>query len=253
MKMHEPPKNLPSVEELEAVRKYTAKTDEWLVSNNIFRAQVMNSLQKFVKPPGKKHLGKRRREVKLQPISPAVWRELTSTLRLPEKDTKARIERREDGELKPTRSGPTQDVYSLKLQEAKHIRDFLQLHKVKPMRAFAATKIHLSTKREKAGEKSRVASMAAAPLTLRCTMPKGKGKRMRLPMFSAKSNVITMDNQAEITFGVTEYPPWLKKNLRHFLYTDVEKMATMGYPISDEILPLIERKLADPMLCRRPK
>ena len=83
MKLYEPRKHLLAAEELEAVRKYTKKTDEWLVSNHIFRAQdVMNSppsrsssnLETTGEEAPGRDLGKRRREVKLQPISPAVWK-----------------------------------------------------------------------------------------------------------------------------------------------------------------------------------
>ena len=52
----------------------------------------------------------------------------------------------------------------------------------------------------------RRVAMAAAPVVVTCSIPKGKAVMERLPSLSYKMNVIMMDENGEVTFGSKDYP-----------------------------------------------
>lgn len=67
-------------------------------------------------------------------------------------------------------------------------------------------------KRKALGKTGRKVAMAAAPVSvlLWCHVPTGLSRLKVLPWMAFKFNVIEMDENAEVTFGVKDYPPWVR-------------------------------------------
>eukprot|EP00966_Prymnesium_polylepis_P215188 4983608-Prymnesium_polylepis.1 len=59
--------------------------------------------------------------------------------------------------------------------------------------------------------------MAAAPATATARFRKGKSRTVSLPTLKWRVNVIMMDENADVTFGVMQdkYPPWVRDSLHH--------------------------------------
>ena len=62
--------------------------------------------------------------------------------------------------------------------------------------------------------KAKTATMAAAPVRARLYVPKGKAATRSLPTGTFSMNRVHMDENAEVTFGVTTYPPWMQRALK---------------------------------------
>ena len=69
--------------------------------------------------------------------------------------------------------------------------------------------VHPSQKMRQLGALAKKVAMAAGPLIVRAKDPRGKARLERLPTLTYKTNVIMLDENAEVTFGSKEYPPWV--------------------------------------------
>lgn len=121
-----------------------------------------------------------------------------------EKDPK--LMRSDRGGVLPVRTTPTADVYKIKLQDPSHINALFRMEDRAPPRGLRATQLVF---RKAMGATAKMASMAAAPFLLKARIPRGKARFTTLPMLSFRTNVVTMDENANVTFGVQEYPPWV--------------------------------------------
>ena len=109
----------------------------------VFENMMDEQLAKAIKPPAKKHLGRRLREVPPFLTALEVLQDQVSTARgLPEQNFQALIDRSEDGLLKPFKSTAVQDTYKLKLQNPTHLDAFYRLEERAPSRGMGAAKMH---------------------------------------------------------------------------------------------------------------
>lgn len=121
------------------------------------------------------------------------------------------LERTEEGMVKPCRMTPSAHVFKIKLQDPEHIKKFYRLHERAPKRGLDGCML---IKRKAMGKTGKMVAMVGAPLLLRCHVPQGKSRLLSLPWMSFKHNVIEMDENANVTFGVKEYPPWVLLGIR---------------------------------------
>ncbi|KAL1519437.1 hypothetical protein AB1Y20_022959 [Prymnesium parvum] len=75
----------------------------------VFEHQLDKALRKHVRPPTKKHLGRR----------PRISTPIMTTVEIVEKDPK--LMRSDRGGVLPVRTTPTADVYKIKLQDPSHV------------------------------------------------------------------------------------------------------------------------------------
>lgn len=68
-------------------------------------------------------------------------------------------------------------------------------------------------KRKAMGPTGKKVAMAAAPVLVWCHVLKGLSQQKVLPWMCFKFNVIEMDENADVTFGVKDYPPWVSSFL----------------------------------------
>lgn len=59
------------------------------------------------------------------------------------------------------------------------------------------------------GKTGKKVAMAAPPVILRCHIPQGGSELKLLPWMTFKHNIVEMDENADVTFGVKDYPPWV--------------------------------------------
>lgn len=253
--------DLPSPVELYHVGRYLKRQKMTLVFLSVFRRSVQLALHKTVRPPSKKHLGTNLRKIDPIPCVPELFHELTSTARgLPEASPLEGIQRASPpgypqrllgDRLLPTKRGTARNLYKAKLQRQDSVAAVCQFEEFQPKTSRGALRMIL--KREPALEEGgrmrwviRAFAMATQ-LKLQFSEPLGSAVMDRLPMLSAKLNVILMDpTTAQITFGVVNYEPWVKKWLRWEMYTQVEVLAqqpNLKVPVPTDLLDLIaERK-----------
>lgn len=151
--------------------------------------------------------------------------------------------------MKPKKSSQTHDTYQLKLQDPDHVKAFYSLEKRAPKRGMGAAKLILSAGKEKRGFKGRMVSMAAAPFILKCRVPRKSIAKKQLPRMMFKHNVVTLDENAIVTFGSTAYPPSMKQRLRAEIYQSTLEMGYKGLPVDPELFDAVRAKLADTSLC----
>ena len=95
----------------------------------IFENTMNIELAKAVKPPAKKHLGKRLRVVEPFITAKEVWVEQFTIARgFPAEEEAAYISRNGDDVLKPFKSTKLQDTYKVKLQDPDQIDAFYRFH-----------------------------------------------------------------------------------------------------------------------------
>lgn len=117
------------------------------------------------------------------------------------------LQRRADGELQPYKTTSSSEKYKVKLQEPEVVSAFCKLHDRAPGRGMDASML---IKRKDLGKMGKKVAMAAAPLLIWCNIPKGSSRMKVLPWITFKFNVIEMDENGEVTFGVKDYPPWVR-------------------------------------------
>lgn len=124
------------------------------------------------------------------------------------------MERWEDGSVKPAVESKTAHKFKVKLQDPAVVNAFYRLHDRAPGRGMDSSMLIMSKAMGKTGKKL---AMAAPPVILRCHIPLGSSKTKIFPWITFKHNVVEMDENAEVTFGVKEYPPWVRTHdpIRH--------------------------------------
>lgn len=95
----------------------------------------------------------------------------------------------------------------MKLQQPEVVNAFCKLQDRAPGRGMDASML---IKCKALGDTAKKVAMAAAPLLLWCHVPMGMSKLKLLPWMAFKFNVVEMDENGEVTFGVKEYPPWVR-------------------------------------------
>lgn len=118
--------------------------------------------------------------------------------------------RTDDGQVSAWRITQSAMKYKVKLQDPTSINAFYRLHDRAPGRGVRASMLIMSKAMGKTGKK---VSMAAPPVILKCHIPKGASETKTLPWMSFKHNVVEMDENADVTFGVKDYPPWVSRLL----------------------------------------
>ena len=127
---------------------------------------------------------------------------------LPASDEKAGLLRMESGALKPTKETSTGAVYKIKLQAPAHLRAFYRLQDRDPKRGMDAGRLIF---KKALGKTAKMLAMAAPPAVIRGKLPKGRSALSQFGSMSLKHNIVTMDENADVTyFGVKEYPPWVR-------------------------------------------
>lgn len=111
-----------------------------------------------------------------------------------------------DGTLQPELITSTSEKFKVKLQEPEAIKAFYRLHERAPGRGMDASML---IKKKALGNTGKLVAMVAAPVIVKCHIPQGQSKLKLLPYLTFKHNVIEMDENADVTFGVKEYPPWV--------------------------------------------
>lgn len=171
---------------------------------SIFASLLTKQLSRTIRPPSKKHLGTRLRETPSIPTAELLWQGMLSMKNglpegIPKTDSDPGIDRTDSGLVKPYKSTVSLDRFKVKLQDPCHIKAFCRLQERIPGRGHGASMLM----------KDHRVAMAAAPFILRCAVPKGAASTLRFPTISLKMNVITMDENCNVTFGCKEYPPWV--------------------------------------------
>ena len=217
----------------------------------VFRHRLKTQLVKHVRPPTRRDLGTKVLKLKPIVVPSILLHEMLSTARgLPPEDEQSGLIRlTPGGVVQPTRSTATGDTTKIKLQDPDHINSFFKLEEKAPTRGWGATRLHLSKAQQKRGLLAKTASMAAAPVRGRAYIPKGKAANKSLPTLSLSLNRCHMDENADVTFGVTTYPPWMKQRLRKEIYWAFIQMGQRRLPIDPAVYSLVQYKLADQRLC----
>ena len=178
------------------------------ISQQFFLKQLNLNLLKHVRPPVKKDLGKNLRKSKPFATSVEVLNSLFSTANgLPEVDASLGIERDEHGLLKPTTSRAMDDIYKVKLSKPEHLKSSLRLEKRDTKRGLYAAKLCC---KKAMGKTGKVVAMAAGPFSVTARIPKGKAALTAMGSMTFKTNVVTLDENATVHFGVKEYEPWVR-------------------------------------------
>ena len=179
---------------------------------SIFKVQLDEALGRLATAPTRRHGGTRlRSSIALQ--SPIELLHTESKV-LPESDQEAGIHRAEDGSLKPTKTSGLANSFKLKLQDPTHLKSFVDFGRRLPSRGVGATKLLLSAAAERRGRKATKAAMLAGPMLVNAREPRGIAKTRRLPTLNVRTNVVFIDENADVTFGVTAYPAWVRSSDR---------------------------------------
>lgn len=176
----------------------------------VFEKVVNDSFSRTIRPPSKRYLGKVLRAVAAFPIVRELWEHLTTPSCLPEhipaSESSVGMHRSEDGKILPIRSTGAWDRFKIKIQDPEHVAQFCKMETRNKMRGWRAAMLI-----NKKGRPAKKVAMAAAPMIVTCSIPKGKAVFERLPSLSYKMNVITMDENAEVTFGNKTYPSSVRR------------------------------------------
>ena len=221
------------------------------IPTEVFRHGLATEMTKHVRPPTKKDLGKKVRELKPIPTTRSVADELLSTANgLPAEDEQSGLVRlTPGGPVKPKKSTANRDLIKIKLQDQDHIDAVYSLQHKTPTRGLGAARLVLPKGKEKKGFKAKQLAMAAAPWRARITIPKGKAALKRMPMIKLSHNVVMLDENGTVTFGVTTYPPWMKQKLRAKVYSRFLEMGQKGLPVDPTLYETARERLADPSFC----
>ena len=173
------------------------------------------ALTGLVRPPTKSILGTKLRKIKPVMTVPEVLQEAFSTERgFPEDDSKSKIVRSADGNLIPESSTPTVDKFNLRITKLEEMTSFFRLGQRCPARGLETARLRLSAAKAARGVTGKMVAMAAPPLVVRASVPKGKAALSSLATITIKTNVVTMDENANVTMGATEYPEKMQQKLR---------------------------------------
>ena len=183
----------------------------------VFTSSLSMQLARTIRPPSKKHLGKELRASERVVTTLEIWNNQLSEARglpasIASKDPNLPdLSRTEEGTLKPITTTAAWESHRITLQDPRHVAAFCQFQKRVPARGMGAALLVLPSKAmRKHGARATKVAMAAGPFTLRAKFPRGKMRQQKLPYLSYKTNVVMMDENADVTFGVKEYPPWVR-------------------------------------------
>lgn len=258
--------DLPTPEELFVVNNYVKRRKLSLVKTNIFRRMIQLALHKTVRPPTKKHLGTRLRMIDPLPCILELFHELTSIERgLPADSPQEGIKRssppgypQRKTTLLPVSTSAAREVYKLKLQRQDATTALCRFEEFDPRASLGALRMLMKKEKIEGGQTVWICKKfcMASQVSLKLTQPVGKATADRFAMISGKLNVLVMDTAtAQITFGVVNYEPWVKKWLRWEMYDQVEKLAArpnLRATVPGELLLLIRERKADPIYARVP-
>lgn len=116
------------------------------------------------------------------------------------------LHRSADGNLEAFKTTASFEKYKVKLQAPEVVNSFCRLQDRAPGRGMDASML---IKRKALGDTGKKVAMVAAPLLLWCHVPMGLSQLKMLPWMAFKFNVVEMDENGEVTFGVKDYPPWV--------------------------------------------
>ena len=178
--------------------------DMVLVPKTIFRAPLESALKKLSKPPTRRTSATRLRKTKPMAFPASMLQEELSTANgLPEAAPEAGLTRRETGEVAPTTATSTRTTLDLKLQDPALVKTWTRFEKRFPSRGLGSVMLQLSEAAERRGRRAKRATMLAGPVLLRFVGPVALTS---LPKLTVSSNTVMMDENADVTFGCTEYP-----------------------------------------------
>ena len=185
----------------------------------VFSTALDKAFLRTIRPPSKKHLGTELRKSDLITTTVDVLNDQFSMTRgLPallanKKDPeKMDLGRKEDGTLEPSQTTATVEHHRVRLQEPQHLESLFRFQDRAPDRGMDASVLVLpKRKMQKLGARASKVAMAAGPFTLKGRIPRGKARFERLPSLSYKTNVVMLDENADVTFGSIEYPPWVRR------------------------------------------
>jgi hypothetical protein len=167
--------------------------------SKVFESYIDKQMRRMIRPPTKKHLGEAHRASD----------QLTTTVKVFNKqfsEAQPDLEREEDGTLKPAKTTAIAARYRVKMQKAPDIKAFCRMQERAPGAGMDASLLVLPPRKLlKRGYKAKRVCMAAAPVIARANIPRGKARLERLPTATFKMNVVMMDENADVTFGVKEY------------------------------------------------
>ena len=208
-------------------------------------------MTKGVRPLVMKEQGTKVRTLKPVLTTRQVVNELLSTTRglPPEDESSGLVRLTPGGVVKPTKETATMETIKIKLQEHSHVSAVFKLHDVDPMRGFEAARLLLPAGKEKTGVRGKQVAMAAGPWRAKITIPKGKMALKRFPEIRMSHNVIMLDENGTVTFGVTTYPPWMKQKLRAEIFSAFLEMGQRNLPVDPSLYEVVRTKLSDPALC----
>ena len=213
----------------------------------VFSHQLNKQLVKHVRPPTKKSLGKHVRRLKPIVTTREVVDDQLSVARgLPPLSEVSILKDKTTKELVPTIESASGLRMKVKLQQPKHVRAFWRLQDRAPKKGWGAAKLIF---KKAMGRTAKMVAMAAGPAVVSARLPTGKSAQLVFPTLSVKHNVVTMDENADVTFGVTMYPPWMRQRLRAEIFTAFVEMGQRRLPVDPELYEVVRQKLANPALC----
>ena len=221
------------------------------VPAEVFRHGLSTQIIKHVRPPTRRDLGKKIRKLKPIATTRRIFDEMLSVAKgMPEEDVSAGILRKTPGGVvKPLRETATGDTIKLKIQDPETVAKIIRMDERVPKRGFRAAKLILPKGAEKKGQMGKKVAMAAGPLRARAYFPRGKAALRNLPTITLSFNRIYMDENGDVTFGVTTYPPWMRQRLRAEIWNCYIQMGQRRLPVDPTLYETIRTRIADPALC----
>jgi hypothetical protein len=179
---------------------------------SVFRNALSQSLVDLARPPTSKHAGKRLRSTAPIPFPAQLLSDELAVHRgFPESSSEVGIERNEAGEVQPTKVTAAAEVTALKLQAPALVKALARFGNRLPSRGMGSTVLQLSKAAEKRGKKAKKACLLAGPVLLRQSEPRGIAKSKKIGSITMKANVVMVDENGDVTFGVKDYPAWVRR------------------------------------------
>lgn len=116
------------------------------------------------------------------------------------------LQRTIDGFIKEEKRTSTAIKFKVKMQDPKVVNAFYKMDERAPGRGVDASML---IKKKAMGNTGKLVAMAAAPVIFRCHVPLGQAAMRSMLYITFKHNVVEMDENGSVTFGVRVYPPWV--------------------------------------------
>ncbi len=180
-----------------------------MVPKTVFQGPIDKNLIDAARPPTRRTSVTRLKKLPTAPLPEIMFQaELSTSSGLPNEDSEAGLSRTEAGQVKPTKSTAVQATFELKLMDL--CSAWVRFEKRTPSRGLGATKLLLTAAAEKRGQKAMRAAMLNN-IMVKFVQPEGIRKKSKLPKLLVRTNVIYMDESADVTFGATSYPTWVRR------------------------------------------